>query len=463
MRKLPKPQRRQDSPHGHRAGTILIITAIVAVVLFGLLGLVIDAGQLMAAHRMTRNATDAAATAAAMDLLVGRSHATAAATATAFVKEYNGLESATVTVNIPPASGPHAGNSQFVEVIVSNAVEMGFIQVLGIGSTQTLNDRAVAGWEGVAVAAGVIALDRDARPGIDLTGNGSLMVNGTVLVNSDGGGMTEDGQPIDNGNGGNAITNSGNGILYAREVMSVGGVSNSSMIKNYDTSNSESPLQTGWVAQPDPYQYLPPPTTANGAVATDFGEVSLSGKDNVTLSPGVYTSIKTSSNVNVTLEPGIYIIAGGGISMSGNSVLSGDGVMIYNTGSDYNVNTGLPDSDDGTNPPPAFGDPTFGGVSITGNAELNLTAYSNSSSPYDGMVLYQRRLNTQPLKLAGNGASDVLSGTVYAKWAPLDLAGNGTFDAQFVVQRVNITGNGDLTLNVSGQGLARSDQVFLVE
>lgn len=463
MQNFHQRNQYRDSRRSVRRGTILVITAIVAVVLFGLLGLVIDAGQLMSAHRKTRNATDAAATAAAMDLLIGRSHSTATATATAFVKDYNGLESATVTVNIPPVSGPHAGNSQFVEVIVSNDVQMGFIQVLGIGATQTLKDRAVAGWEGVAVAAGVIALDRDARPGIDLTGNGSLMVNGTVVVNSDGGGMTEDGQLIDNGSGGNAITISGNGVLYARHVTSVGGVNDPSMIKNYDTSNPDSPLQTGTVAQPDPYQYLPPPTTANGAVSTFYGEVSLSGKDNITLSPGVYTSIKTSSNVNVWLEPGIYIITGGGITMSGNSNLSGEGVIVYNTGSDYDVNTGQPDSGDGVNPPPASGDPSFGGVSITGNAELNLTAYSNSSSPYDGMVFYQRRLNTQPLKLAGNGSSDVLSGTVYAKWAPLDLSGNGQFNAQFVVQRVDITGNGDLTLNVSGQDLARSDQVFLVE
>ncbi len=449
--------------HRPRAGAILVITAVVTVVLFGLLGLVIDAGQLMSAHRMTRNAADAAATAAAMDLLVGRSHATATATATTFVKDYNGLASATMTVNIPPASGPHAGNSQFVEVIVSNDAQMAFIQVLGIGSTQPVIGRAVAGWEGVTIAAGVIALDRDARPGINLTGNGSLFVNGTVLVNSDGGGMTEDGLPINNGSGGNAITASGNGTLYAKQVLSVGGVSNSSKIKNYDTSNPESPLQTGGVGQPDPYRYLPPPTTGNGAVATNFGAIKLSGKDNVTLSPGVYTSITTTSNVNVTLNPGIYVIVGGGISMSGNSVLSGNGVMIYNTGSDYNVNTGLPDSDDGTNVPPASGNPTFGGVSITGNAALNLTAYSNSSSPYDGLVFYQRRLNTQPLKLAGNGTSDVLSGSVYAKWAPLDLSGNGTFNAQFVVQRIDITGNGNLTLNVSGNNFAGSDQVFLVE
>jgi hypothetical protein len=459
---LPR-HRRRDPHRGHRSGTILVITAIVSIVLFGLLGLVIDAGQLMSAQRMTRNATDAAATAAAMDLLTGRSHATATDTATAFVKQYNGLEAAEVTVSIPPASGPHAGSSQHVEVIVSNSVPLTFIQVLGVGSSRTVKGRAVGGWEGVAVAAGVIALDKGARPGVDITGNGSLIVNGTILVNSDGGGLTETGEPIDNGNSGTAITTSGGGYIYAREVLSVGGVSSSSAIKNYDTSNPQSPLRTGSVAHPDPYQYLPPPTTANGAVATNFGAIDLSGNANVTLSPGVYSSIKTSANVNVHLNPGVYVIAGGGITMSGNSVLTGEGVLLYNTGSDYNVNTGLPDSGDGTRAPPAFGSPSFGGVSITGNAALDLTPYSNSSSPFDGMVLYQRRLNTQPLKLAGNGSSDVLTGTVYAKWAPLDLSGNGTFNSQFVVQRVDITGNGTLTLDVTGQHLTRSDEVFLVE
>lgn len=461
MHKSLQRHRRRDSHRGHRPGTILVITAIVSIVLFGLLGLVIDAGQLMSAHRMTRNAADAAATAAAMDLLTGLS--TASATATAFVKQYNGLETAAVTVSIPPASGPHAGNSQYVEVIVSNSVPLMFMQVLGAGSSQTVVARAVGGWEGVAVAAGVIALDKGARPGVDLTGNGSLIVNGAILVNSDGGGLTETGQPIDNGNTGTAIATSGNGNIYAREVLSVGGVSGSATIKNYDTSNPQSPLHTGSVANPDPYQYLPPPTTANGAVATDFGAVDLSGSQNVTLSPGVYTSIKTSANVNVHLNPGVYVIAGGGITMSGNSVLTGEGVLLYNTGDDYNVNTGLPDSGDGTSPPPASGSPAFGGVTITGNASLDLTAYSNSSSPFNGMVLYQRRLNTEPLKLAGNGSSDVLTGTVYAKWAPLDLSGNGTFNSQFVVQRVDITGNGTLTLDVTGQHLAHSKQVFLVE
>ena len=446
-----------------RAGTILVITAIVLIALVGLLGLVIDAGLLMTAHRVAQNAADAGATAAAMDMLNGRSNATAISTANTFVQQHNGLTSATVTVHIPPISGPHANNSQYAEVIVSNSVAVKFIQILGVASTQTVSARAVSGWEGISVAAGVIALDKDARPGLSLTGNGSLRVNGTVLVNSNGGGLTAGGQPINNGNSGNAITTTGNGVLYARDIEAVGGVNDPSDIKNYVASNLQSPLHTGAVVQADPYQFLSPPTTANGAVATNYGAVNLTGNANVTLSPGVYTSISTSANVVVHLNPGIYTITGGGITMTGNSTLIGSGVLIYNTGSDYNVNTGLPDSGDGTSVPPASGNATFGALSITGNAELNVTPYSNSSSPFDGMVVYQRRLNPQAMKLAGNGSSDVLTGTVYAKWAPLDLSGNGTFNSQFIVQRVNITGNGTLTLDVTGQHLARSDQVFLVE
>lgn len=446
-----------------RRGSILVITAIVLVALVGLLGLVIDMGQLMTAHRTTQNVADAGAMAGAMDLLAGKSNATVIATATTFVQQYNGVPNATATVNIRPGSGPHANDPQYVEVIVSNKISMRLIQVLGIGSLQTVTARAVAGCEAVPVTPGVIALDKDARPGISLSGNGLLKVDGTVVDNSQGGGLTATGQPINNGNSGNAINTNGNGSLYARDIESAGGVSDPSKIKNFDSSISQSPLHTGVVAQPDPYQYLPAPTTANGAVATNYGAINLSGNADVTLSPGVYSSISVSANVNVTLNPGIYIINGGGLTMTGNSTLSGNNVMIYNTGNDYNASTGLPDSGDGNSAPPASGNATFGGVSISGNASINLKPLSNSSSPFDGLVYYQRRLNTQPFKISGNGSSDVLKGTVYAKWAPLDLSGNGTFNSQFIVQSLNFTGNGTLVLDITGQKLGQSNQVFLVE
>jgi Flp pilus assembly protein TadG len=450
-------------PREKRRGTILVATSVVLIALVGLLGLVIDAGQLMYSYRRTQNAADAAAMAAAMDLLSGYSSSTATSTATTFVQEYNGMANATVTVNIPPLTGNYTGSSNYAEAIVSFPVSTTFIQVLGVGATQTVTARAVAGWEGNTVAVGVMQLDGTANPGIALVGNGSLNVNGTVLVNSNAGGFDQNGNPINNGNGGAAIISIGNGAIYANNVSTVGGVSDPTIFGNYDPNNPASPLQTGVVAQADPFQNLPAPTTANGAVATSYGDVQTTGSSDVTLNPGVYNSISVSGNANVTMNPGIYVIAGGGLSMSGNATLTGSGVMLYNTGSDFNVNTGLPDSQDGSTAPPAAGSATFGAVTITGNAQLNLTPFSNSSSPFDGFVLYQRRLNTQPITIAGNGSSDSLQGTAYAKWAPLDLSGDGTFNSQFFVQSLVVSGNGNLTLDYTNQNLGKADLVYLVE
>lgn len=447
---------------GRRKGTILVTMALLLAVMVAMVGLVLDAGQLMTSHRQCQNAADAGATAAALELLKGRSTGDAAAAATTFVQTYNGMGDATVAVSIPPASGPHAGSAHYAEVTVDSLVQTRLIQILGGPNTRTVTARAVAGWEGVNIQATIMALNSDARPGIDLTGNGTLSVNGTVVVNSNGGGLNEYGQPINNGNTGYAINTSGNGNLSALDVQSVGGVSNPAKIMNYSGSG-QSPLHTGAATQSDPFEFLPPPTTANGAVATNYGAINLSGNQSVTLSPGVYTSIRASANVTVTMQPGIYVIQGGGISLSGNATISGTGVMIYNTGSDYNVNSGAPDASDGNSSPPAGGSATFGALSISGNGSLNLAALSNSASPYDGMLFYQRRLNTQPIDLSGNAALNSMRGTIYAKWATVDLSGNGSINTQFAVGQLNFSGNGHLVIDTADQHLADADQVFLVE
>jgi glutamate transport system ATP-binding protein len=46
--------------------------------------------------------------------------------------------------------------------------------------------------------------------------------------------------------------------------------------------------------------------------------VDLSGNQTQTINPGTYSSIKVSGNAFLTLNPGIYIIAGGGVSVTGN-------------------------------------------------------------------------------------------------------------------------------------------------
>lgn len=446
-------------------GTILVIAALIMSAIVGLIGLVLDVGMLVTTHRQSQNAADAGAMAAAFDMLQGKSSSTAAATATTFVQQHNGLNAAVVTINIPPVSGPHAGVVNYAEAIVSSNVATRVMRVVGVPARSTVTGRAVAGWEGTNVAAGVIALDTSARPGLSAVGNGSYRVNGTVYVNSNGGGLDDQGRPINNGNSGSAISLTGNASIYARDVESVGGYTKTGNagIYNYDPHNPQSPLHTGAPTAPDPFISVPPPTTANGAVATNYGAVRLTGNQTATLNPGVYTSISLSGNAGATFNPGIYVITGGGMSLSGNGNVTGNGVMIYNTGSDYNVNTGLPDSGDGSSSPPAAGNPSFGGVSLSGNGTILFTPYSNPSSPFDGIGFYQRRLNTQDVDITGNGSVGPFKGTIYAKWATMNLTGNGSFAAQFVVASLRLTGNGSITVDATGQNLGKADQVFLVE
>src|SRR5262245_28064474 len=95
---------RPGSPR--RPGKILVLFALLLPVLLGMAGLTIDGGLLMTSQRSAQNAADAAALAAAYDLMRGKSTTAATATAKTTVTSYNGLSKATVTVNIGPASGP---------------------------------------------------------------------------------------------------------------------------------------------------------------------------------------------------------------------------------------------------------------------------------------------------------------------------------------------------------------------
>ena len=455
---------RYKARRPHRRGTILAMTAIVLIALVGLLGLVIDGGQMMTTYGKVQNAADAAATAAAMDLSKNKPNATAIATATLFVQQYNGLANATVTVNIPPISGPHANNSQYAEAIVSNPFRVWFMPVLGVPSLQTVQARAVSGYEGSAGGGTVMMLDPTARPGYYADGSAYLKVNGSVVVNSNGGGKTQSGAPINNGNSGSAITTTGTGKLIASSVQSVGGITSDSWngVRSYDGS-SNIPLTTGVAAAADPMLNLPTPTTSNGAVGTTYPAVNLANADVATLNPGVYPSINIQGSASVTLNPGIYIIKGGGLTIGNAGTMSGTGVMIYNTGSDYNVNTGLPDSTDLNQSPPASGGATFGGMTLANSGTINVTPISSSSSPFSGVGFYQRRLNTQPFVQSGAASIAPFKGTIYAKWAQVQLTGSSTYSAQFVVGSVRLVGGTSITVDATGQNVAKVSQVFLVE
>ena len=225
-RDLNSRSNQNQRPRQSRRGAIIVWTSLILLTMIGMVGLVVDSGLMLASFRHSQNSADAAAMAAAMDMLNGKSNADAIATGQTFVTTcaaHNSLANATVTINIPPVSGPYAGSSNHAEAIVSSPMPTYFIHALpGVSQGHTTNARAVAGFEPVAVGEGVIALNPNATPGLNVTGNGNLVVDGTVLVNSTGGGVDENGNSVGGGQNGAKATN--NSTVQANQILISGGV-----------------------------------------------------------------------------------------------------------------------------------------------------------------------------------------------------------------------------------------------
>jgi hypothetical protein len=326
-----------------QGGAVFVLFAVLLVPLLAMVGLVVDTGLLMAAQRQSQNAADAAAMAAAFDRWKGESVATATATATAYVTDYNGLTGTPdPVVNIPPVvSAAYGGDPDYVEVIVTNPVPTYFIHVLpGFDVGQTVSARAVAGYEhGDGMGEGVIALDCSARPGLSIKGGSSLTVEGAVIVNSEGGGEDQWGQPIEDGWKDGAVST--NNSTFESDYLYVNG----------GVNNAENFLDTTLYAGteqiiPDPLAHLPVPTNSmvgdGDNVGIDFRPnppIKVEDGEMYTFTPGVYEDIDITNGATVTFEPGVYIMAPTGpqqgLRINGGPTVTGLGAMFYFTGDNY--------------------------------------------------------------------------------------------------------------------------------
>ena len=183
----------------------------------------------------------------------------------------------------------------------------------------------------ITVNRSIIVLDPTAAAALDISGNASISLTGGVYVDS---------------NSTNALAASGNAQISASLIAVVGGVQ-----KSGNATFHPAPI-TKVAPLPDPLWGLPAP----GATGlTSYGSYSLSGNSRATISPGIYNQIAVSDNANLTLNSGLYIIEGGGFLVSYNASVSGAGVTIFNTGSNF----------------PAAGG-AFGAISLSGNGTISL-------------------------------------------------------------------------------------------
>jgi len=269
--------------------------------------------------------------------------------------------------------------------------------------------------------------------------------------------------------------------LQAEDVRVVGGVDDPD---NYMPmpGNSGSPLQANRLAVTDPYADLPAPTTTSDPTnvnSTLRGGVSVVGLPiigpTVTLHPGVYEWIEVVSGKAV-FQPGIYIIRSvNPVTKLSLSILAGqvtaNGVMFYITNSgSYTPASGLPDSADGETEPANSGlnvllpSVVINIADVAGILPSNFSPLASGASPFNGVMIYQRRQDRRPIVLvqAAILGSGTLKGTVYAKWGHVLLAGMGTYDTRIVAGTARVVALLDVR-NKPTALLPPVYDVFLVE
>src|SRR5205823_134514 len=154
---------RRHQPSARR-GVVVVLVSLALLGLVGVAAITVDGGLLYLHLRSTRTAADAAAMAAACELFknypndAGRDPRGTAQTAAQQVASSNGYgsdSSSTVTVNIPPVSGPYAGQASYAEVLITYNAPRAFSRIWGTAPV-AVRARAVSRGAWVNPNAGVL-------------------------------------------------------------------------------------------------------------------------------------------------------------------------------------------------------------------------------------------------------------------------------------------------------------------
>lgn len=237
------------------------------------------------------------------------------------------------------------------------------------------------------------------------------------------------------------------------------------------------PLKANKLAVPDPLTYLPVPTTTTDPAnvsSTNYGARTIIGLPvgpKIQLYPGVYDYINVVIG-RVKFNPGIYIIRGQHPVTKHSLLLTAgeieaEGVMFYLTNSaGYVATSGSPDASDGETEPsgPLVGSVIPSAIINIGLLGSSFTPLNSPGSPFDGMMIFQRRHDRRPIVIVQENllGAGTLEGTMYAKWGHIILAGKGEYNARFVAGTMRIIALLDCQIKPT-ELLAPATDVFLVE
>jgi len=397
----PSPARRSQR------GLTVVFVAVVAIVIFGFVGLAVDAAHIQSAGNQLQNAADAAALAAAAKVhsegLAGGSLGTYVLTR----KAATDIAVLNVAGEKPVTLKANSSNDASGDVVVGRWDDEGhtFIPTLvlpnAVKVTARLSADSAAGalpltfgaMFGVASSdverSAIASLNYEPNPFIhvlDPSGKGTLKLSGTADI------MVGDGKvQVDSSNSCAIDFNGTPTLTAAKTVVHGGSCAASGCIQG-------ALIQNGPV-EPDPLADILPTTlswnAAKSAMAMPLGG---NGKINSAgvFSPGYYPKgLSISSSTAVTLLPGTYMF-GDDLSMTGQTLLTGAGVTIL--------------MDKGAK------------IDVGGGASIVLSP--PSAGTYEGLtVMFHRQTTGGSVCSIGGLGSISLEGTLYCPAGEVDLGG----------------------------------------
>ena len=383
-------------------GQALIIIALAFVALVGIAGLVIDGGRGFSDRQRAQNAVDAAALASAYARINGGS-VVDAAMASAAQNGYNndGVRNI-ISLYTPPERGPHAGDIEYIEVIIRSTVPTYFLRV--VGKHEIVNEvRATARTKTPEIGPllhghAVISL----APTSNCFNHLSFWIHGEATLDITGGGVF-----VNSDNQDCALIQQGNGSIRVSDGYGINVVGNARVQKLKLFTPAITPG-----AMPVPY---PPPFFMPKVGCNKDAEVS---PDGTLMTPGAWGDEFPPPGVT-NLESGTYCLSNG---MHITGALEGHNVIFL---------------------------VTDGEVRFNSNADIKLDAPNGGDNA--GLLLYVPMDNHHKVVLNG-GAGSSIQGTILAPASPVLIKGmdaKSGFHSQIIGYTIEADGTSNVVIKFS--------------
>ena len=435
---------RFDRNRSNESGVVAIVFAMMLPILLGMMGLVFDLGYAYEYKRQMQTAADAAAMAGAYTLQrKEEAQLNSYALYDAAKNGFDGSRGETRTVNNPPSGGDFAGDSGFVEVIISHQLPTSFLRVLGV-SSMDITARAVGGMS-AGTGGCVYALSGDADVGLEVSSGSEMFApDCAVKVSS----CKE-----------KALDVTSASELTAASIEICGPANGSGMVGS-DGTISPAPVEdvcpTGRCNDgDDPLSSLQEPSVPSGCDHTDFKTGTVGSNNNpYQIWPGTYCKgLQVESGSIVNFNPGTYYIKGEMFSIGSGSTATGTDVGFYLTD----------------------GPADYKGAFIQSGSTTNLKArHGEAYGAWDGMLFWQDRTlgsyaDGTENKIESNSASS-FEGILYFRDQHLmfhsnTIAESGAEWTVLVADTLEVSSGTTLGLgaNSGGSGGGGVDEPTLVE